>query len=658
MNPNATKLVLAGAIATILAGCGGGGSGSGANNGGGNSAPQSANMIVTTSDASTEDWSMIGVKILSVALVPQGGGQAVTVYTAPTPVPVTNLVSLDNLSELLGNASIATTTPLKFTGAIITVSANPGDVMLTAAADPSTGFEGTPGATVPANQVQIQGTTGSGSNLTVPISITFDSPLQVTPGSTTPLDIEFNLSHPAFIVAHNPPAQQGATIWAVNFNGPVRHHPVHDLTRLVLRHAYGQVSSVSPDSTSITIAREVPTEPPVSPETAVATGASLTILADATNGTLLYDIDTQTRSTIRSFAGLSSLVGAQVRVAARYQPDGTLVATRIYESSAANAFNNVWVSPEGHVLHVNTATDVVTIANELGVGVPLTVNASTQFYFRQPQNGLADATPIGSGPAFLAAHDLVRGFKVHANVVDPLASPLVAESIDIETAKYDGAITAPDATGFTYTRTFRTRSDDYTYQLDYISPATANGTDPQSGAAIDGFKWWYFAYPSQLDLSVGDWITATNQAVNFGGTVGAVPTYGISYAVWNDPANANAWATNASIILPSTLPPGVSATPLSGTNTFTMTVPGGSLAATVDVATTPGSATLVYQVDRTAGIVTVSQVDVTTAAGLQALSTALQGAGTPVRVYGVPQTDGTVRAYVLTYFTGTTLPLN
>jgi hypothetical protein len=27
-------------------------------------------------------------------------------------------------------------------------------------------------------------------------------------------------------------------------------------------------------------------------------------------------------------------------------------------------------------------------------------------------------------------------------------------------------------------------------------------------------------------------------------------------------------------------------------------------------------------------------------------------AGTPVKVYGVPQTDGTLRTYVLTYFTG------
>jgi len=71
----------------------------------------------------------------------------------------------------------------------------------------------------------------------------------------------------------------------------------------------------------------------------------------------------------------------------------------------------------------------------------------------------------------------------------------------------------------------------------------------------------------------------------------------------------------------------------------------------VDVSTTAGSATLVYQVDRTNSIVTVSPVDITTAAGLATLTTTLTS-GEPLKVYGVPQGDGTLRAYVLTYFTG------
>ena len=91
----------------------------------------------------------------------------------------------------------------------------------------------------------------------------------------------------------------------------------------------------------------------------------------------------------------------------------------------------------------------------------------------------------------------MRGFKVHASVVDPLATPLVAQTIDIETAAYDGKISAPNMTGFTLTRLFRTATDDYVYTLNYIASATANGTD-DSGNAITGFKWWNFAYPTLL----------------------------------------------------------------------------------------------------------------------------------------------------------------
>jgi hypothetical protein len=654
MSAKSSSLILAGAITVILAGCGGGGSGGG----GGSMMPtsQSGTLSVLASDASTEDWAMIGIKILSIALVPQGGGPSVTVYTAASPVPVTNLVNLDNLAEVLGNAVIVTNSPVTFTGAIVTVSANPGDVTLTAASDPEAGFQGTPGAPIPAADIQIQHAQGAAPNMTVTVPITLDAPLTVMPGHAGQLDVEFDLRHPAFIIAHTPPALGGTTIWAVNFSGPVRHHPVGDITRLVLRHLYGDVTAVSADNTYITIGKEMAAEPAMNPETAIATGQSVQILADATNGTLLYDVDTQTRTTITSFANLSSLPGAQVRIAARYQEDGTLVATRIWESTAANAFSNVWASPEGHVLHVNSATDTVTIENEDGHGVPVTVDADTQFFFRTPQDALADSTPIATGPGFLANGNFVRGFKVHTTVVDPLASPLVAQSIDIETARYDGSISAPTTTGFTYTRNFHTASDDYTYSLDYISPLTPNGNDPITGNAIAGFKWWYFAYPTVLDESIGDWVTVTNGAVNPGLASGPVPTYGLSYTIWNDPAKANAWSTNASVVMPSTLPIGSVATGLTAGNTFTMTVSGGSVPATVDVSTATGGATLVYQVDRTNDIVTVSQVDVMTPTGLATLTSALATTGSPVKVYGVPQLDGSVKAYVLAYFTGTTLP--
>jgi hypothetical protein len=644
MRQNASKMLLAGSIAAILAGCGGGGSASGG--GGSMSTPQSGNLAVLLSDASSEDWATIGVKVLSIALVPQGGGSNVTIYTAPSPAPVINLVELDQLGELIGNASIPAGT---YTGAVLTIGGNAGDVVLNVAADPEAGFAGTPGAAIPSTQIQIQHTQGTAPNLTVPVSVSFDSPLVVNANQNNQLDLEFDLGHPAFILGHVPPGA-GTTLWAVNFDGPVRHHPLRDIRRLVLRHMYGDVTALSTDNTSITIAKEYPTRPVVTPETAVTTTQMVTILADATNGTIVYDVDGGTKSVVKDFSTEAALLGKQVRIAARYQQDGTLVATRIWESSQ---FSSVWLSPEGHVLHANATTDIVTIENEDGRGVPVLVDANTEFYFRAPQSGLSDATPIATGTAFLTNQDLVRGFKVHVSLVDPLAAQLVAQSIDIETVKYDGSISAPGQTSFTYTHKFKTASDDYVYSQYYISPTTPNGEDPLSGNAILGYKWWNFAYPTLVtsgSAAVGDFVSATNGAVNFGGTVGAVPTYGVSYSVWNDPANPNGWAASASILLPSALPLGTVATGLVS-NAFTMNVAGGTMPATIDVSTTSGSATLVYQVDRTNGVVTVSPVDITTQSGLATLTAALI-AGTPVKVYGVPQVSGSLGAYVLTYFTG------
>jgi len=606
------------------------------------------------SDASTEDWATIGVKILSISLVPQGGGAPVSVYTAPNPVPTTNLVQLDQLGEILGNASVPVGT---YTGAILTVSGNPADILLMASANPEAGFAGTAGATIPPAEIQVQGTTGSAGSLTVPVNVTFDSPLVVTANQSNALDLEFDLSHPAFLVAHVPPAA-GMTIWAVNFRGPVRHHPLPDITRLVLRHTYGTVASVASNNASITITKDFPVEPPTNPETAIASTHSLSILADAANGTIFYDVDAKTSATIKDFSTLAmTLPNKFVRVAARYQSDGSLVAVRIWASST---FNSVWISPEGHVLHVNTTTDVITVENEDGKGIPLTVDANTQFFFRTPWNAVADTTPIGTGPAFLAAKNLVRGFKVHASVVDPLASPLVAQTVDIEIARYDGVISLSSLNNFTYTRNFLLASDNYSVILPCISQGSTNGKDPLTGAAITGFKWWNFTFPTLVNSgsnAIGSFVSATNGGVNFGNSL-TFSAWGESFASWGDPNNLTGWDAPWTVLVPTPVPLGTAATGYvngNPTGSFTMTIPGGTLAVPVDLTTTSGSGTLVYQVDRTGLVVTVSPVDITTTAG-QATVTTYLIATTPVKVFGVPQADGSIKAYVVAYFTGTIKP--
>jgi hypothetical protein len=646
MHSNSYKLLAPAIAAALVSACGGGGNMSSAL-----TAPQTGSVSMLVSDASTEDWATIGVKILSIALVPQSGGAAVTVYTAPTPAPTVNLAELDQIAEILGNASVPVGT---YTSAILTVSGNAGDVSLTVAANPEVGFPALPGVTIPAEQIQIQHTRGGAPNLTVPVDVNFVAPLVVTAEQNNALDLEFDLGSPAFIVGHVPPTSGGATLWAVNFAGPVRHHPLRDLPRLVLRHTYGNVTAIAADNSSITISKEFATVPAATPETAVSTNQSLQVLADSANGSIFYDVDAKTRTIIKDFSTEMSLIGKSVRIAARYQENGTLVATRIWASSQ---FNNVWLSPEGHVLHVDTGNNVLTVANETGRAVDLTIDGNTQFFFRQPANALADATPIGTGTAFLSGHNLVRGFKIHASVADPLATPLVAQSVDIEVAKYDGKISLPDNTGFTYTRAFATPADDYAFTMNYIDGATPNGMD-DAGNVIDGYKWWNFAFPTALDsgsTAITDFVAATGGSVNFGGTVGALTSRGVSFAMWNDPASPNLWSAAATILTPSTLPLGFAASGLIN-GVFAMTVMGGANAASIDVGSTAGNATLIYQVDRTKGIITVSPIDITTSSGMDSLNSALADSA-PVKVYGVPQADGSLKAYVLTYFTGDVMPV-
>jgi hypothetical protein len=636
------------ALAAGLAACGGGGgsdvSSMSASSSGSSSTAQSGSMPLVVSDASSDDWALVGVKVLSIALVPQGSGDNVTVLTAGSSAPYLNLEQLDNLGEILGNVSVPVGT---YIGAVVTVGGNPGDVLLTVAADPEAGFAGVAGSSIPSGDIKIQHTT---ANFTVPIDVNFESPLVVSASGTpnAALDLEFDLSQPAFIVAHQPPGA-GTTLWAVDFRGPVRRHPIADVTRLVLRHMYGNVMTVASDGSSITITKEYPALPRTSPETAVAGSQQLTILVDGTNGTLFYDVDAKTTTTITSFATVTGLSGKYVRIAARYQQDGTLTATRVWASSS---FDEVWLSPEGHVLHTNTTDQTITVTNESGVGIPVQINASTQFYFRQPWSAIADATPIGTGTTFLDAGNLVRGFKVHVSAIDPLATPLVAQTIDIETADYSGGISAANTTGFTYTHNYLHASDDYVATPDYISATSTNGAD-SSGNPIMGFKYWNFAFPTLVTDGTGavtDFITATTGAVSFGGTAQPVRVVGLSAATWGDPANPSGWSAPWTVLLPVPLPLAVVATGVAS-NAFTITVPNGTQPVTVDFSNTSGSASLVYQVDRNGDIVTVSPVDITTSAGMMTFTNAMT-AGTPVKVYGIAQFNGTLTGYVLFYFTG------
>ena len=669
-----------------LAACGGGSSTPSASNTSNTPnpvvTPQSVNVPVMISDASSDDWSAINVTINAVTLTDSNGNVTSNLLNAPW---TGNLEQLDNLAEQLNAASLTAGTT--YVSATLTISANPGDVGLTVASDPETGFPEAASTVIPTSRIQIQGTTGATGSKTVSLNVKLSTPFVApqatsatdpTPasGSTTSgINIDFDLNDPAFIIGHVP-ANGGNTIWAVNFNGPVKHKPVYDLTRLVLRHTYGSVTSVSVANKNMVIERDTGTiASGGNTFTAVDTGKSVTIGLDTTNGTLFYDLDNKANNaTITDFSATNVLAALQqtgeyVRIAARYQQDGTLVASRIY---ASTTFNKVYVSPEGHLTHVDQTNGTkIVVDNADGKPITIDIDPTTNFFFRNP--GTAnDAIAIGQGPGFLQSHNLVRGFKVKVTPVDVTASPMHAATIDIESAPYEGLINNVSTTGFSLTSSFPTRTDNYTIPLAYISASTSNGYDPQHpSTAITGFKYWNYAYPSIVTYTTGSTNAVTNfiaaTSTNGGGAVSfgtAATTYyatALSYTTWGNAADLNGWSAPYAILMPQTIPHTVVASALvakpNATNSYTFGInaTGGTQSVTVDVSAVTGSATLVYQVDRSGDQVTITPQDITSASGLAALTAGL-ASGNKIEVTGVPQSDGSISAYMIKYYTGSTTP--
>jgi Domain of unknown function (DUF4382)/Domain of unknown function (DUF5666) len=632
-------------VAVCMAACGGGSGGSPS------APPVSAAAAYRTPllirDAPSENWASVAVKVLSITLA-ASDGSTVVVYQPSTPAPM-NLAQLDQIAEQLGSAIPAGT----YTGATITLAANPGDVVLTVGADPESGFVGAPGSVIPANQTVITGAQGVSGALTVAIPIQFKRSVTVTATQSTPIEFDFDLGHPAFVITHA--VTGGATIYTVTFKGGVVFpHPVTRVTDLVLRHLYGSAASVSTDNKSVTIGRELPTLPITSPETAVSLGLSTTVWVDGAHGTLYYDLDTSTTpTTLTDFSSVAGgIVGKQLRIEARYQPDGSLVATRVF---AAGSFVTVWRSPEGHVLRVDAAHNAFTVTGEDGSPTVLSVDDSTQFIV---PNQAADAAPIGTGSAFLS--QLHRGFKVH--VTTDVANSSLARLVEIEAAAFSGRIANATASQFDVMADFRHQADGYAVTLPYV--ATSTVTDVIAGLnPVSGFSYWNFAYPTQVIYSqpatsttaavdaVTQFLLATNGSVGFGGMWGPLYARGETQAIWGDPNNPTGWSAPWVELRPTRVPTAWVSTTVSG-NEFGISAPGGAVPLTVTFDTTPGSATLVYEVQRTHDAISLTAPDISTALGLSTMTSAL-ALNTPVRISGIPQADGTLKAYAITYFTGT-----
>lgn len=284
----ALRVAVFGAMAASLVGCGGSGSGASSNvpassvasatSAAGTASPAGSNTanapaatshaqapvpVLLSSDAS-KNWARVSIRILNVSLTPQGGGAPVTLYTAPSSAPPINLEQLDHINELLATASIP---PGTYTGAVVTVAANPGDVALTSSDDPQSGFAAPLSTSIPSQNIEVQDSTGGAGAMTVTIPVTFPAPYVVSATSRTqaPLQVDFSLLNPAFVQSQTP-VTHDPTLWAIDFQGAVSGQPISDITSLVLRQMYGTLSAVAADGKSITVTRDYPLKPAATPE--------------------------------------------------------------------------------------------------------------------------------------------------------------------------------------------------------------------------------------------------------------------------------------------------------------------------------------------------------------------------------------------------------
>lgn len=605
-------------------------------------------LTLVLSDASSSDWATVGVKVAAVALVPDGGGAPVPIYTAPSAPAMINLEQLDHIGQLLGTVSVRAGT---YSGAIVTLSGNAGDVALTTSSAPNADVDATPSTAIPASQIQVQNLTGSSGSQTVAVPVSFASTVRMQSGAAPQaLNINLPLSQPSFILTHQP-VDGTATLYAITFDGAINADTTSDVVSMVLRQMYGTLSAVAADGASLTVTIDNPTVPVVSPETAQSSNQALTLWADTGNGTMVYDLDAQSEVTVSNFAAAAALInGRYIRIESRFESSGSLVATRLWVSSQ---FQNVWQSPEGHVTQFDAKKQTLTIEDDSGKSQTVSINDSTEFDFH--------GSAIGTGTAVLASGLLQPGFKVHVGLA---GSTSLARTVDIEAAIFSGAISQASTVGLTYSSQYQPPIKNYTLALDYIAASSPNGTDAK-GQPITGYDYWNFAFPSELasgPLAAQSFALATS---------GPVPSQGISIANWADPANPTGWALASTVLVP--VPIGLatvtSALVTNGAvSTLTVLPAGSTTPLAVELINVSGSAPLVYQMQRVDGKgnggngngngngkgngnVTLSPVDITTAAGLAQLSTALQ-VGTSVRVFGLPKSDGGVQAYTLVYYTG------
>jgi len=590
--------LLASAAALSLLGCGGAGGNFAASE-----PPSSGNghLAVVLTDTPSDRWAGIGLIVRSIAIVPKGAfvTNAIQIYDGSQDTVPTNLIDLDGVGALLSKATL----PMDYYDRVqIKVDFNPANVLLTPSLDPS----GLPQNPLSSSQITLVGPRDITNGTTILPTITLLQDLQIIAGVTSSLQLDFDLTHPLFVESHD---ESLPAAYAISCQ--VRSKPRVSVLDLNLEDIQGNVIGVADKFLAVHTSHS----------------EDIPINLDYTHGTTFFDLDggTQTNTTTMPPA---MTVGKYAKVQFRFQSDATMGAVRVWLSSDPTKLTSRFA--EGHIVKWQGQTarpwDHFYLLNDQGKNVQYFVDEATQFFL----NG--SRTPIGIGKACLSW--LYPDFKVQVTLVDPTAVQPVAKEINIQHALVDGTLTAITASGFAY------------LNHKYDVGASPN---PVLLPYDTSFTWATFNTPAAISSDVPTFLThATATGTN-------PQAAGFSELGWD--SGSAKWVATDTVFIPSQLSAKsqLVATGYAGdsmtisydsTNWDQTTVP-----TSLRVKLSSGAGTQVTRFTRRAPgsnpngdpELTVSTIDSAD------WSTEL-AAGAKVRVYGLPNADGSLNAYFVNTF--------
>jgi hypothetical protein len=517
-------------------------------------------------------------------------------------VPV-ELTELDHLGQLLGNLAVPTG---KYSSATLTLVANtfPGASTFI----PDSGF----------------GVLGVDYNNTAPtykLTVPLTAPLVVDPLQGAVLDLNLDTTRSTFLF-------QGTNVepyfWA-NFNKIASQKPVANLTQVALRPLSGSVTSVAADGSSMVF-----NNVPIDSQDTLGQLQPLTIRVDATSGTQFWDLSQGSTQTVTTFSSLASVLpGLITVVVGQLQPDGSIIANRVWYKSNTNQAPDAlvlchltWVKPDLGTLGF---AGIVATQSVLGSwSEEAMVDAETQVFLRNPTDPAVGAKPIAVGPAALTAQVVVPGFEVLAHL-HLAGTAYVVRAMEILTPQFMGALSGATASQITCSQT--------------------DGSVPGSGftatlAVAPSFAWTQIeGAPGQGSSALADLAVYAQKSVDFGGLVGKLGARSDSQAVWGGSGNPKGWSLLTTECQPAALPQGSVTSPWVPTasgGSFGLSLPGGTKQVTVLV---DASTCQIFQKTSTQP----TALDPAFQSGTSAIGPHFDGHETAT-VYGYPDGNGNLTA--------------